>query len=70
MGLLGNDPKHTSQIVAKWLNNKVEVFVCPLQSPEISQQKIWEEQKKQVEARSLQIRFCYTSSAQRNGPKF
>jgi hypothetical protein len=43
---MDNDPKHTSKVVAKWLNkdNKVKVLEWPPQSPE----GLWAELKKRV----------------------
>ena len=49
---MDNDPKHSSKVVAKWLNdNKGKVLEWQSQSPI---EHLWAELKKRVRARSLQ----------------
>uniref|UniRef100_A0AAZ3PAC4 Tc1-like transposase DDE domain-containing protein n=1 Tax=Oncorhynchus tshawytscha TaxID=74940 RepID=A0AAZ3PAC4_ONCTS len=50
---MDNDPKHTSKVVAKWLNeNKVKVLEWPSQSPDLNHiEYLWAELKKCVRAR-------------------
>ena len=45
---MDNDPKHTSKVVAKWVkDNKVKVFECPSQSPDLNPiENAWAELKK------------------------
>ena len=54
MGLqMDNDPKHTSKVVAKWLNdNKVKELEWPLKSADLNpKENLWAELKKHVRAR-------------------
>ena len=50
---MDNDPKHTSEVVAKWLkDNKVKVLERPSQSPDLKPiENVWAELKKLVRAR-------------------
>jgi hypothetical protein len=50
-----NDPKHTSEVVAKWLKgNKVKVLEWTSQSPDHNPiGNVWAELKKRVQARRL-----------------
>ena len=50
---MNNDPKHTSKVVAKWLNdNKVKILEWPSQSPDLNPiEYLWAELKKHVRAR-------------------
>uniref|UniRef100_A0AAZ3QMH9 Tc1-like transposase DDE domain-containing protein n=1 Tax=Oncorhynchus tshawytscha TaxID=74940 RepID=A0AAZ3QMH9_ONCTS len=50
---MDNDPKHTSEVVAKWLkDNKVKVLEWPLQSADLNLiENVWAELKKHVQAR-------------------
>ena len=50
---MDNDPKHTSKVVAKWLeDNKVKVLEGPSQSPDLYPiENVWAELKKRAQAK-------------------
>ena len=50
---MDHDPKHTSKVVEKWLNdNKVKILEWPSQSPDLNAiENVWAELKKHVRAR-------------------
>ena len=50
---MDNDPKYTSNVVAKWLNdNKVKILELPSQRPNLNSiENLWAERKKRVRAR-------------------
>ena len=58
---MDNDPKHTSKVVAKWLNdNKVKGLEWPSQSPDFNPiENVWAELKKCVQAwRTTNLTLC------------
>ena len=66
---MDNDPKHTSKVVVKWLQFRLQVLEWPSKSPDLNPiEYLWAELKRRVRARRLTNLTALSGGMDQNSP--